>query len=116
MRPCTLFVVARLRADPVPRLKASRNRDARLPFPRRCQRGESGHVQAAHDGPLRDDIDRGRTGDRVDVHDPAAAPLGTDEEAAGTPAPADAVRQARDYERAMGRKVHGSKEDTWGLS
>lgn len=36
------------------------------------------------------DIDRGRTGDKVAFPDPAAAPLGTDEEAAGnTAAPAD---------------------------
>ena len=33
---------------------------------------------------LRHDIDRGRTGEKVDAIDPAAAPLGTDEEAAGT--------------------------------
>ena len=32
---------------------------------------------------LRHDIDQGRTGDKVP--DPAVAPLGTDEEAAGTP-------------------------------
>lgn len=46
---------------------------------------------------LRDDIDSGRTGDKVGASDPAAAPLGTDEEAAGTPlSPADieAARQA----------------------
>jgi hypothetical protein len=30
---------------------------------------------------LRSDIDSGRTGDKVNAHDPAAAPLGTDEEA-----------------------------------
>ena len=34
---------------------------------------------------LRADIDRGRTGDKIDWPDPAAAPLGTDEEAGGTP-------------------------------
>ncbi|WP_448189905.1 hypothetical protein [Azospirillum sp. sgz301742] len=33
---------------------------------------------------LRADIDRGRTGDKIPVDDPAAAPLGTDDEAAGT--------------------------------
>src|SRR5207248_1885271 len=33
---------------------------------------------------LRRDIDRGRTGDKVAWPDPASAPLGTDEEAAGT--------------------------------
>lgn len=35
---------------------------------------------------LRDDIVSGRTGDKVAAPDPAAAPLGTDDEAAGTPA------------------------------
>lgn len=33
---------------------------------------------------LRADIDSGRTGDKIPVEDPAAAPLGTDDEAAGT--------------------------------
>jgi hypothetical protein len=51
---------------------------------------------------LRDDIDRGRTGSKICVADPAAAPLGTDEEAAGTPPTGEAVQQARDYERAIG--------------
>lgn len=36
---------------------------------------------------LRADIDAGRTGDKVDFLDPAAAPLGTDAEAGGTPTP-----------------------------
>lgn len=35
---------------------------------------------------LRGDIDRGVTGDKVPGSDPAAAPLGTDAEAGGTPA------------------------------
>lgn len=37
---------------------------------------------------LRADIDSGRTGEKVRYPDPAAAPLGSDEEAAGTPATA----------------------------
>jgi hypothetical protein len=38
---------------------------------------------------LRDDIQSGRTGDKVNFPDPAAAPLGSDDEAAGqTPEPA----------------------------
>lgn len=49
---------------------------------------------------LRDDIDHGRTGDKVDALDPAVAPLGTDEEAAGTPPDARAVEVARAIERA----------------
>jgi hypothetical protein len=47
---------------------------------------------------LRHDIDSGRTGDKIPVVDPAAAPLGTDEEAAGTPVPPEAVAQAHRYE------------------
>jgi hypothetical protein len=44
---------------------------------------------------LRHDIDRGRTGDKVSWPDPASAPLGTDEEAAGTPLRPDEVDAAR---------------------
>jgi hypothetical protein len=47
---------------------------------------------------LRDDIDAGRTGDKIDWPDPAAVPLGTDEEAAGTPPDPWAVETARDIE------------------
>ena len=36
---------------------------------------------------LRHDIDSGRTGDKIPVEDPAAAPLGTDDEAAGVRMP-----------------------------
>jgi hypothetical protein len=43
---------------------------------------------------LRDDIDRGRTGDKVRGGDPAAVPLGTDDEAAGTPPTPSRLRQA----------------------
>jgi hypothetical protein len=60
---------------------------------------------------LRDDIDRGLTGDKVRAIDPAAAPLGTDDEAAGTPPSGEAVRQARDYERAIGRRVNRNVEE-----
>lgn len=48
---------------------------------------------------LRDDIDKGRTGSKVAFEDPAAAPLGTDDEAGGnTPGPAQ-VDLARRQER-----------------
>jgi hypothetical protein len=43
---------------------------------------------------LRHEIDSGQTRDKVNYPDPAAAPLGTDEEAAGTPISREAVRQA----------------------
>jgi hypothetical protein len=44
---------------------------------------------------LRAEIDRGSTRDKVDVVDPAAAPLGTDDEAAGTPPSPERVARAR---------------------
>jgi hypothetical protein len=47
---------------------------------------------------LRDDIDHGRTCDKVDALDPAVAPLGADEEAAGTPLDPGAVEAARALE------------------
>ena len=37
----------------------------------------------------RDRIGRGKSGDKIAVADPAAAPLGTDAEAGGVPTPAD---------------------------
>ena len=36
---------------------------------------------------LRDNIDSGKTGEKVGFADPATAPLGTDDEAGGAPAP-----------------------------
>jgi hypothetical protein len=50
---------------------------------------------------LRRDIDSGRTGDKVAGSDPAAAPLGTDEEAAGTAPDPNVVAAARQQERAQ---------------
>jgi len=41
--------------------------------------------QAPTSDQLRTDIDRGRPGDEVDFPDPAAAPLGADDEAGGAP-------------------------------
>lgn len=53
-------------------------------------KGEPGNVTRLRRGPatadaLRAGIDRGVSGDKVDFPDPAASPLGTDDEAAGTP-------------------------------
>jgi hypothetical protein len=45
---------------------------------------------------LRKDIDSGRTRDKVTGPDPAAAPLGADEEAAGTPLSPHRATLARD--------------------
>lgn len=47
---------------------------------------------------LRHDIDQGGADDKVPFADPAAAPLGTDEEAAGTPPAPAAIRQAHRQE------------------
>ena len=43
-------------------------------------------------GHLRDQIDSGKFRDKVAAPDPAASPLGTDDEAAGVPTPAAKVR------------------------
>ncbi|MDX2204154.1 MAG: hypothetical protein NW223_15490 [Hyphomicrobiaceae bacterium] len=51
---------------------------------------------------LRHDIDAGHGADKVAASDPAAAPLGTDDEAAGTPPSRDAVRLARAH--GLGRR------------
>jgi hypothetical protein len=48
---------------------------------------------------LRADIDAGKTGDKTPGEDPAAAPLGTDEEAAGTPIDPALAEQVRRGER-----------------
>jgi hypothetical protein len=47
---------------------------------------------------LKHDIDRGRGGDKVEVIVPAAAPLGTDDEAPGTPPGPTAIKQAYAHE------------------
>jgi hypothetical protein len=62
-------------------------------------------------GKLKHDIDRGRSGDKVDFIDPAVAPLGTDEEAAGTPPPADAIAQAYKHEISHNR-VSSERKDS----
>ncbi|WP_181706672.1 hypothetical protein [Chthonobacter rhizosphaerae] len=47
---------------------------------------------------LRHGIDSTESGDKVAFPDPAASPLGTDDEAAGRPPTADAVREAASHE------------------
>lgn len=51
---------------------------------------------------LKADIDAGRTGDKVDEFDLAAVPLGTDDEAAGTPASQARIALARATELPPG--------------
>jgi hypothetical protein len=55
---------------------------------------------------LKDAIDRGRTGDKVDWREPGAAPLGTDDEAAGTPPSPDRIRMALAQEVNGRRAAH----------
>jgi|SRR4051794_33856646 hypothetical protein len=52
---------------------------------------------------LRNDIDHGQTGDKVDWPDPAAAPLGTDDEAAGGLPPAESIQKMRREEYQSGQ-------------
>lgn len=47
---------------------------------------------------LKADIDSGGTGDKIGVFDPAMSPLGTDDEAAGTPPEPHRIRMARRLE------------------
>jgi hypothetical protein len=54
---------------------------------------------------LRVDIDSGSTGDKVDWPDPATAPLGTDDEAAGTPPLRERVELALRQELSPRPKV-----------
>ena len=52
---------------------------------------------------LKADIDSGSTGDKIGVFDPGLSPLGTDDEAAGTPASPERIRLARRLEGAARR-------------
>ncbi|MGF7172407.1 hypothetical protein [Azospirillum doebereinerae] len=64
---------------------------------------------------LRDAIDRGLTGDKVPASDPAAAPLGTDDEAAGTTPPLFDARDAvvpEDQRTPPGQKKGGNTFET----
>ena len=63
--------------------------------PRQTGREPTGPETASQ---LRDDIDSGRTHDKVAHADPAAAPLGTDDEAAGAAPTSEQVSMARRQE------------------
>lgn len=66
---------------------------------------------------LKADIDSGRTGDKNPGFDPGLAPLGTDDEAAGTPPSAFRVALARQYENLErwigGSSKAGAAQDRW---
>ena len=57
-------------------------------------------------------IDAGRTGDKAAASDPAAAPLGTDEEAAGTPSSPWEIAQAHEAEHSGAAREAQSPELT----
>jgi hypothetical protein len=60
---------------------------------------------------LRDDIDSGLTGEKVRATDPAAAPLGTDAEAGGSP-PTRAEREFEQRSRPT-QPSQGSRGTRW---
>jgi hypothetical protein len=62
---------------------------------------------------LKHDIDRGRGGDKIDAIDPAAAPLGTDDEAAGTPPTRRELEMAHRSE--IGSRSSGHRGSDWGV-
>jgi hypothetical protein len=57
---------------------------------------------------LKADIDAGLTGDKVPEFDLAAAPLGTDDEAGGTPPSPEVIAHARESERQFPRATQSS--------
>ena len=67
---------------------------------------------------LRQDIDKGHTGDKVRMPDPAAAPLGTDDEAAGAPATSQELELARRNEarRNLGQAPNDTNEHRRGIA
>jgi hypothetical protein len=64
------------------------------------------HDERPTSAQLKGDIESGRTGDKNPVRDPALAPLGTDDEAAGHPPSPDRTALARYYEN-IGRWLGG---------
>jgi hypothetical protein len=61
---------------------------------------------------LRRGIDRGHAGDKVAANYPAAAPLGTDEEAGGQPPSAEQMRLASRQELARPNHLAGPERAT----
>ena len=73
---------------------------------------------AAHDtvAQLKNDIDSGRTGDKVAAIDPGLSPLGTDDEAAGRPLSPEQISLARRQEAAIGTVAAKEDGGSEGLS
>ncbi len=57
-------------------------------------------------------IDTGQTGDKVDYPDPAAAPLGTDEEAGGARTPPEAIGADNERRKSEGNPVKADSSRT----
>jgi len=71
--------------------------------------GDTSHAPTSDQ--LRHEIDRGATGEKVDFPDPAMAPLGTDDEAAGAP-PSAAERRSEGRRLAAMTPVSDHRQDT----
>jgi hypothetical protein len=65
---------------------------------------------------LKADIDSGLMRDKVNNPDPAAAPLGTDEEAAATPVGGKILSEVRKAERAAVQQRHDQSQRGLGLA
>lgn len=59
---------------------------------------------------LKADIDSNRTGAKVDFPDPGLSPLGTNDEAGGTPASPELVAQVRKREQKIGAIAKRAEE------
>ncbi|RVV97515.1 hypothetical protein EKE94_13310 [Mesobaculum littorinae] len=59
---------------------------------------------------LRKSIDNGEAGDKAVANDPAASPLGTDDEAGGTPATKSQVAHAEAIETSAEKEHQGSAD------
>ena len=59
---------------------------------------------------LRREIDSGQTRDKTPASDPAAAPLGTDDEAAGTPPSAEERNRSRPRDRSAGSPSENARQ------
>jgi hypothetical protein len=66
------------------------------------------HARGATTAQLKADIDAGLTGDKIPEFDLAAAPLGTDDEAGGTPASPEVIAHAREMELQHPRATKSS--------
>lgn len=76
---------------------------------------DNGEQRGANPTLLKKDIDQGLTGDKVSYPDPAASPLGTDDEAAGTPVTQTQLNMARQAERRQGAQA-GPRDADFGAA